>query len=76
MNWRPFDRETAPKDRPIAILVKTDYPNWVTTIEVCEWKLYGDGFDGFFIVGGLVGRQHRGGTHWCEVEELELPSTP
>lgn len=60
MNWRPFDRETAPKDRPIAIL------SMQQTIAICQWHQKHHEFIG---IRDRIGS----GTHWCEVEELELP---
>jgi hypothetical protein len=73
MIWHPFDRETAPKDRPIAILIPLDDPDWIT-IEICQWH-HDDGCDEFFILGRPVCLPHPSGTHWCEVEELELPKS-
>jgi hypothetical protein len=72
MIWHPFDRETAPKDRPIAILIHS-VPEWMTCIEVCRWWSRDEEF--FIDINGTRGRQHPGGTHWCEVEELELPKS-
>jgi hypothetical protein len=62
--WHPFNRETAPKDRPIAIL--SIHPRYgggqLITMKVSQWR---EGYDD--------GYRFQGGTHWCEVSDLELP---
>jgi hypothetical protein len=66
MIWRPFDQETAPKDRPIAIL-RVVPESKATTIAVSKWL---PSYHDWMVYGTAC---ESAGTHWCEVDELELP---
>jgi hypothetical protein len=74
MIWHPFNRETAPKDTPIAILsirpsLSTAGGKYIT-MNICYWHEKNEEF----VLGmGVETTISYDGTHWCEVSDLDLP---
>jgi hypothetical protein len=66
--WRAM--ETAPKDRPIAILSvqHQDCGGVYVTLDICQWR--GESFVLGYGLDTNIG--HGCATAWCEVIELEL----
>lgn len=71
--WRDIQLEPAPHDRPIGMLsMQPQQPIGMhVTLDICQWS----GDDQCFCLGYGVNLNigHACATHWCEVEEMNLP---
>ena len=73
ISWRDIAKEPAPRDRPVALLSAQPQPagGQYVSFDVCQWRTE----HGCFTIGFGFDTQigHGCATHWCEVDELNLP---
>lgn len=76
INWRDLTATPAPRDRPVGLLSMQMQENggFIATFDICCWNADGGCFT--LGVGFESGVGHGCATHWCEVEELDLPPIP